>query len=314
MAFWKRLLERGVGRRKKTGFGSYRVFTRRFDKVVHAKQLADVLGRQSGEAARSHEAAWKAFETGLEEWRTGWHLRALSFAEAVRAGVSKKHRRATTVSILIDQSGSMRGQPMLLAAGAVNVADQFLQQLECHVEILGFTTSSWHGGQARRLWKSFLGPANPGRLCDLLHIIYRDGEEKSAGALWYDFKSMLRPDLPKENVDGEALQWAAERLRKRAHRRKVLLVISDGVPSDDSTLQANDMGILDRHLREVVAAIESDPDISLAAIGIGHDVSRHYAQSRVLQGPSDLGDELISLLAEMVMASSDISVVPEQGT
>lgn len=314
MAFWKRLFERGFRRKKTTGFGAYRVFTRRFDKVVHVKQLPDVLGRQSAEDARSHEAAWKTFQTGLEDWRTRWHLRALSSAEVVRAGVSEADRRDTTVSILIDQSGSMRGQPMLLAAGAVNVADQFLQQLECNVEILGFTTSSWQGGEARRLWKSFLRPSNPGRLCDLLHIIYRDGEQKASRALWYDFKSMLRPDLPKENIDGEALEWAAERLRKRAHRRKFLLIISDGVPADDSTLLANDVGILDRHLREVIAAVERDPDISLAAIGIGHDVSQHYSRSRILVGPSDLGDELISLLAEMLLPKSDISVVPGQGT
>ncbi|WP_429170566.1 cobaltochelatase CobT-related protein [Ensifer sp. LBL] len=283
----------------------YRVFTRKFDRVVHAEQLSDVLGCLPPEAARSHEAAWSIFQTGLEEWRMRWHLGALSSAEAVKSAIPKQIRDDTTVTILMDQSGSMKGQTMLLAAAAIEVTEQYLRSLGCSVEILGFTTSTWQGGEARKYWRALMKPERPGRLCDLLHVIYHDGIQENSGALGHRvFKPMLRPDLPKENVDGEALQWAAQRLRSRKRRSKLLLIISDGVPVDDATLLANDPGILDRHLQAVVATLEADPDISLAALGIGHDVSKRYARSRCLSGPGDLGAGLVDLLSEMLLAAA----------
>ncbi|MEI3850485.1 MULTISPECIES: cobaltochelatase CobT-related protein [Ensifer] len=284
----------------------YRVFTRKFDRIVHAEHLSDVLGRLPAQVDQSHETAWTIFQTGLEEWRMRWHLRALSSAEAVRAAVSDDVRNDLAVTILVDQSGSMRGQPMLMAAAAIEVGEQFLRGLGCTVEILGFTTSTWQGGEARKYWQALLRPERPGRLCDLLHIVYLDASKRNSGTPGHrSFKPMLRPDLPKENVDGEALQWAADRLRASRHGTKFLLIVSDGVPADDSTLLANDPGYLERHLHKVVAALETDPDISLAAIGIGHDVSKHYMRSRSVLGPSDVGEGLIDLLSEMLLSSAE---------
>jgi cobaltochelatase CobT subunit len=306
MGIWKHLTSLIARSKTRVASDDYRVFTRKFDRVVHAEQLSDVLGRLPPESIQSHEASWSIFQSGLEEWRMRWHLRAISSAETVRSAIPKQMRDDTTVTILVDQSGSMKGQPMLLAAAAIDVTEQYLRSLGCSVEILGFTTSTWHGGEARKYWQALMKPGRPGRLCDLLHVIYHDGMQENPGALGHRvFKPMLRPDLPKENVDGEALQWAAQRLKTRKHQTKLLLIISDGVPVDDSTLLANDPGFLERHLQKVVAALEADRDIWLAAIGIGHDVSKHYSRSRNLLGPSDLGAGLVDLLSEMFLAAAE---------
>ncbi len=189
---------------------------------------------------------------------------------------------------------------MMLAGTAVDVAQAFLGQLGCRVEILGFTTATWHGGKARRKWMRARQPPNPGRLADLLHIIYRSAEEAYAPDNPWALKSMFWHDLPKENIDGEAVQWAASRLRSRPEKHKVLVVISDGAPYEKSTLSANGVDYLDTHLLTVVNEIERRRDITLAAIGVGFDVGRFYRNTAVVKTAEDLGDGLPRLLSRVL--------------
>lgn len=206
--------------------------------------------------------------------------------------------RDTVVTLLIDNSGSMRGRPITIAATCADILARTLERCAVKVEILGFTTKAWKGGQTREAWMKDGKPAQPGRLNDLRHIIY-----KSADSPWRRAKRhlglMLREGLLKENIDGEALAWAAERLRARPEDRKILMMISDGAPVDDSTLSANTGPYLENHLREVIETIEGSPDIELVAIGIGHDVTRYYRRAVTIVDAEDLGgamiDELVGL-------------------
>ena len=278
----------------------YRVFTRAFDRIVTSAELDTVLGPPSPSDSVALDDAWSAFHTGLVAWRTKAHLGALEATERLRGCTTGEDRAETVVSLLVDQSGSMRGQSMLLAAAAVDIAQNFLSQLGCKVEVLGFTTVSWHGGRARRRWKWRLRPRRPGRLCELLHVIYRSANDHRTSTGGWAFRAMLRPDLPKENVDGEAILWAATRLRSRPEKRKVVLVISDGAPVDDATLLANDPEFLDRHLREVIQKLTDQNDVELAALGVGFDVSGYYSESSVIQVAEDLGTALIGLLERTI--------------
>jgi len=278
------------------GEDDYRVYTRDFDRVVAGERLGEVLGPLSPSQTAALDEAWEAFQSGLAGWKTNLHMAALEAAERLRS-VTPERRADTVVTLLVDQSGSMRGQAMLMAAAAVDVARNFLAHLGCRVEVLGFTTVSWHGGRARRRWVwRWRRPRQPGRLCELLHIVYAHADDRRAGAGRSNFRAMLRPDLPKENVDGEALEWAAGRLRARPEPRKILVVLSDGAPVDDATLGANGASYLDRHLRAVIQTIEVAGDIQLAAIGIGFDVGRYYARASLIRTPGDLGGELIGVL------------------
>lgn len=276
--------------------GTYRVFTRDFDVEVEADQLPSVLGPLPEDQREAHERAWAAFSGALQGWRTEIHLRALEASARIRSRLPAAQRADTTVTILVDQSGSMRGQSMLLAAAACDVAQDFLSHLGITVEILGFTTVGWRGGESRKRWLRTGRSPQPGRLCDLLHIRYRRADDVRASTGGPSFEPMLRPDLPKENVDGEAVLWAVSRLRSRLPTRKFLVVMSDGAPVDDATLAANDLGYLDRHLHEVVHAIEEAGDVRIVSVGIGFDPSRYYSTSSVVTTPEDLGQSLISAL------------------
>ncbi|MDQ3560998.1 MAG: hypothetical protein M3453_17815, partial [Pseudomonadota bacterium] len=217
------------------------------------------------------------------------------------SALTAEERADTVVAILIDQSGSMRGQSMLLAAAAADVVQDFVRHLGSAVEVLGFTTLSWQGGRSRRQWRSRWRPSAPGRLCDLLHIIYCSIDNQEIGTGGSVFKPMLRPDLPKENVDGEALEWAAARLHSLPKASKILLVVSDGAPVDDSTLYENDPAILDSHLKQVVGDITAKSNIKVAAIGIGFEVSRYYPNSATVKTAEDLGTAMVSLLETMII-------------
>ncbi len=202
--------------------------------------------------------------------------------------------RDTVVTLLIDNSGSMRGRPIALAAMAADLAAQALERCGIPVEILGFTTRGWKGGETAKRWAAAGRPPHPGRICDLLHIVY-----KPAGRPYRLARNsialMLRDGLLRENVDGEALLWAVSRLRARPERRRLLVVISDGAPSDRATLDANDSLYLERHVRDVVARIGADTELS--AIGIGHPVDRIFSDSVVLDRPDGLGAALLSQLS-----------------
>jgi cobaltochelatase CobT len=206
--------------------------------------------------------------------------------------------RDTVVTLLLDNSGSMRGRPITVAASCGDILARTLERCGVKVEILGFTTRAWKGGQSREAWLQAGKPPNPGRLNDLRHIIY-----KSADAPWRRARKnlglMMREGLLKENIDGEALDWAHQRLLGRSEQRKILMMISDGAPVDDSTLSVNSGNYLERHLRYVIEEIETRSPVELIAIGIGHDVTRYYRRAVTIVDAEELGGAMTEKLAEL---------------
>ncbi len=202
----------------------------------------------------------------------------------------------TVVTLLIDNSGSMRGRPITIAALCADILSRTLERCAVKVEVLGFTTKNWKGGKSREEWNKNNKPKNPGRLNDLRHIIY-----KSADTHWRQSKKnlglMLKEGLLKENIDGEAITWAYNRLVKRKEERKILMVISDGAPVDDSTLSVNSGDFLEKHLKKIVKFIENKSNIEILAIGIGHDVSRYYSKAIKITDVQELGDVMIEQLS-----------------
>ena len=206
--------------------------------------------------------------------------------------------RDTMVTLLIDNSGSMRGRPISVAAMSADIISRTLERCAVKVEVLGFTTRAWKGGQAREEWVAAGKPANPGRLNDLRHIIY-----KAADSPWRRARKnlglMLREGLLKENIDGEALLWAYNRLIGRPEQRRILMVISDGAPVDDATLSVNPGNYLERHLRDVIDYIENISPIEITAIGIGHDVTRYYRRAVTINDAEELGGTMMQNLTEL---------------
>ena len=206
--------------------------------------------------------------------------------------------RDTVVTLLLDNSGSMRGRPITVAATCADILARTLERCGVKVEILGFTTKAWKGGQSREAWLAAGKPANPGRLNDLRHIIY-----KAADAPWRRARKnlglMMREGLLKENIDGEALDWAHKRLLARTEQRRILMMISDGAPVDDSTLSVNPGNYLERHLRWVIEDIETRSPVELIAIGIGHDVTRYYRRAVTIVDAEELGGAMTDKLAEL---------------
>jgi cobaltochelatase CobT len=204
----------------------------------------------------------------------------------------------TIVTLLIDNSGSMRGRPITIAAICADILSRTLERCSVKVEILGFTTKNWKGGQSREKWNKNSKPKFPGRLNDLRHIIYKSGDTH-----WRQAKNnlglMLKEGLLKENIDGEAITWAYSRLKKRKEERKILMVISDGAPVDDSTLSVNSGDFLEKHLKKIVKFIEEKSDVEVLAIGIGHDVSRYYNKAIKITDVNELGDVMISQLSSL---------------
>ena len=212
--------------------------------------------------------------------------------------------RDTVVSLLIDNSGSMRGRPIAVAAMSADILARTLERCGVKVEILGFTTRAWKGGQAREKWLADGKPAGPGRLNDLRHIIYKSADapyrraRKSLGL-------MLREGLLKENIDGEALAWAHNRLLGRSEQRRILMVISDGAPVDDSTLSVNPGNYLENHLRGMIDYIENRSPIEIVAIGIGHDVTRYYRRAVTIMDAEQLGGTMMDSLTELFDENAD---------
>ena len=202
----------------------------------------------------------------------------------------------TIVTLLIDNSGSMRGRPITIAALCADILSRTLERCSVKVEVLGFTTKNWKGGKSREAWAKTDKPKSPGRLNDLRHIIY-----KGADTHWRQAKNniglMLKEGLLKENIDGEAIFWAYNRIKKRKEERKILMVISDGAPVDDSTLSVNSGDFLEKHLKKTVKFIETKSDVEILAIGIGHDVSRYYDKAIKITDVHELGDVMISELS-----------------
>jgi len=202
------------------------------------------------------------------------------------------------VTLLLDNSGSMRGRPIMVAACCADILARTLERCGVKVEILGFTTRAWKGGHSREEWLNALKPPLPGRLNDLRHIIY-----KAADAPWRRSRRnlglMMREGLLKENIDGEALTWTHNRLLARPEQRRILMMISDGAPVDDSTLSVNSGSYLERHLRQVIEEIETRSSVELLAIGIGHDVTRYYRRAVTVTDAEELAGVMTEKLAEL---------------
>ncbi|HTP82184.1 MAG TPA: cobaltochelatase subunit CobT [Alphaproteobacteria bacterium] len=302
---------------------AYRAFTTAFDEIIEADQLCDadeltrlrlhldqqlghlqgVIGRLANRLQRRLMARQnRAWEFDLEEGMLDAARLSRVVTNPVYPLSYKREKdtkfRDTVVTLLIDNSGSMRGRPITVAAMSADILARTLERCSVKVEILGFTTRAWKGGQSREKWLSAGKPPGPGRLNDLRHIIY-----KSADAPWRRARKslglMLREGLLKENIDGEALLWAHNRLVARPEQRKILMVISDGAPVDDSTLSVNPGNYLERHLRDVIEYIETRSPIELLAIGIGHDVTRYYRRAVTIVDAEQLGGTMTEKLAEL---------------
>jgi len=303
--------------------GDYKIYTTAFDEMVQAKDLCDpeelqklrkMLDRQltslQGVITRlANRLQRKLMAQQTRSWHFDLEEGVLDPARLSRIianpywPVSYKQEsesefRDTVVTLLIDNSGSMRGRPIGIAAISTDILARTLERCGVKVEILGFTTRAWKGGTAREKWLSDGKPPHPGRLNDLRHIVY-----KSADSPWRHTRTnlglMLREGLLKENIDGEALLWAYNRLMARAEQRKILMIISDGAPVDDSTLSANQGNYLEEHLKRVIRWIEDKTDVQLLAIGIGHDVTRYYTRALTLVDAEELGGAMTEKLAEL---------------
>jgi cobaltochelatase CobT len=301
----------------------YRAFTTAFDEVIEAEKLCDPdeLSRlrhlldqqlshlQSVIARLANRLQRKLLAKQTRAWEFDLDEGLLDAARLARVVVNpilplayKRERetefRDTVVTLLIDNSGSMRGRPITVAAMSADILARTLERCGVKVEILGFTTRAWKGGQSRERWLAAGKPPNPGRLNDLRHIVY-----KGADAPWRRARKslglMLREGILKENIDGEALLWAHNRLRERPEERRILMVISDGAPVDDSTLSVNPGNYLERHLREVIRDIERLGEVELVAIGIGHDVTRYYRRAVTIVDAEQLGGVMLEKLAEL---------------
>jgi cobaltochelatase CobT len=305
----------------------YKVFSQKFDEVIGAEELCDteeldklrayldkqlaqfhsVVSRLANRLQRRLLAQQnRSWEFDLEEGTLDPARLTRVVIDDMRGSFSPLSYkwekdtdfRDTVVTLLIDNSGSMRGRPITVAATCGDILARTLERCGVKVEILGFTTKAWKGGQSREAWLAAGKPPAPGRLNDLRHIIY-----KSADAPWRRAKRnlglMMREGLLKENIDGEALDWAHKRLLQRPEQRKILMMISDGAPVDDSTLSVNSGNYLEKHLRAIIQEIETRSPVELIAIGIGHDVTRYYKRAVTIVDAEELGGVMTEKLAEL---------------
>jgi cobaltochelatase CobT len=301
----------------------YKAYTQKFDEVVTAEELCDAeeltrlrayldkqLAHLQGVVARlANRLQRRLMAQQNRSWQFDLEEGALDPARLPRIIIdpyqplsfrqeSDVNFRDTVVTLLIDNSGSMRGRPITVAATCADILARTLERCGVKVELLGFTTRAWKGGLSREAWLQSGKPAAPGRLNDLRHIIY-----KAADAPWRRARKnlglMMREGLLKENIDGEALDWAHKRLLARPEQRKILMVISDGAPVDDSTLSVNAGNYLERHLRHVIAEVETRSPVELIAIGIGHDVTRYYRRAVTIVDAEELGGVMTEKLAEL---------------
>ena len=308
----------------------YKIFTTKFDEIIKAENLEkideanklrktldqqlvgfqDIVTKLANKLQRQLLAKQnRAWEFDLEEGLLDSSKLPRIIMDPYNSLSFKKEKdlefKDTMVTLLIDNSGSMRGRPITIAAICADILSRTLERCSVKVEILGFTTKNWKGGQSREFWNKQEKPKTPGRLNDLRHIIY-----KGADTHWRQAKNnlglMLKEGLLKENIDGEAINWAFSRLKKRREERKILMVISDGAPVDDSTLSVNSGDFLEKHLKKIVKFIEEKTEIEVLAIGIGHDVSRYYSRAIKITDVNELGDVMISQLGSLFDAKKKL--------
>jgi cobaltochelatase CobT len=301
----------------------YKAFTTRFDEIVESQELCDeeelgrlraYLDQQMGGLSNvvtrlANRLQRRLLAQQARSWDFDQEEGLLDAARLARVVVNPRHAlsfkieketefRDTVVSLLIDNSGSMRGRPIAIAAICGDILARTLERCGVSTEILGFTTRGWKGGQSREAWLAAGRPPNPGRLNDLRHIVYKRADEPYRHAR-RNLGLMMREGLLKENIDGEALLWAHNRLLARPEERRILMVISDGAPVDDSTASANGGTYLERHLRQVIEWIEKRSPVELIAIGIGHDVTRYYERAVTIMDAEQLAGAMVEQLARL---------------
>ena len=304
-------------------YGLYRIYTTEFDAIEHATTMRDgatlqgmrqeldrlVGNRLDGAVRWAHKLQRRLLSLQTRYWQFDLEEGVLDGARLTRLVThpfeplsykieQEREFPDTLVTLLIDNSGSMRGVPIANAALCAELLGRVLERCGVKTEILGFTTRGWRGGRARAQWVAAGQPANPGRVADLLHVVYKSADEP-----WRRARQclglMLDSNMLRENVDGEALLWAHARMMSRPERRRILIVISDGAPLDDATLDANDPQYLDRHLRATIESIEQHSPVELVGIGIGHDVTRYYRRAVTLGNPDTLGEAIVGQLLEL---------------
>ena len=311
------------GANRNFGDSKYKAYTHEFDEIIAAEELESekelirlrknldqqLLSLKNFISKLANKLQRKLLAKQNRSWEFDLEEGSLDTAKLTRIIIDplnslsfKKEKdinfKDTLVTVLIDNSGSMRGKPISVAAICADILARTLERCSVKVEILGFTTKHWKGGQSREKWTSAQKPLFPGRLNDLRHIIY-----KSADTPWRKSKNnmglMLKEGLLKENIDGEALKWAYNKILKRKEERKILMVISDGAPVDDSTLSTNTSDYLENNLKQTVKWIEKNSSVELLAIGIGHDVTRYYSKAIKIADVQDLGDAMINQLTDL---------------
>jgi len=309
--------------KKKTLKDKYKIFTDSYDEVKNAEELENdeeisrlrksldqqLTSLQSLIAKLANKLQRQLLAKQNRSWEFDLEEGMLDSSKLSRIVINPFHSlsykmeketefKDTVVTLLIDNSGSMRGRPISVAAICADILSRTLERCSVKVEVLGFTTKNWKGGKSREEWNSKNKPKNPGRLNDLRHIIY-----KSADKPWRQSKKnlglMLKEGLLKENIDGEALLWAFKRISSRKEERKILMVISDGAPVDDSTLSVNSGDYLEKHLKQTVKWIEENSKIEILAVGIGHDVTRYYKKAIKITDVQELGDVMINQLTRL---------------
>ena len=301
----------------------YKSFTKEFDEVINANELCDqkeleklrynldkqvftflplitkIANRLQRKLLAQQNRHW---DFNMEEGYLDTSRLSRIIANPQNKLSYKKEKdvefKDTIVSLLIDNSGSMRGRPITVAALCSDILAKTLERCQIKTEILGFTTKAWKGGESREKWIREKKPSNPGRLNDLRHIVYKSADSPSRRSK-QNLGLLLREGILKENIDGEALMWANSRLKNRQEKRKILIVISDGAPVDDSTLSVNPGNYLEKNLREVIYQIEKNKEVELIAIGIGHDVSRYYSKAVTIMDVDQLGEVLLEELSEI---------------
>jgi len=301
----------------------YKSFTKEFDEVINANELCDqkeleklrynldkqvftflplitkIANRLQRKLLAQQNRHW---DFNMEEGYLDTSRLSRIIANPQNKLSYKKEKEVefkdTIVSLLIDNSGSMRGRPITVAALCSDILAKTLERCQIKTEILGFTTKAWKGGESREKWIKEKKPSNPGRLNDLRHIVYKSADSPSRRSK-QNLGLLLREGILKENIDGEALMWANSRLKNRQEKRKILIIISDGAPVDDSTLSVNPGNYLEKNLREVIYQVEKNKEVELIAIGIGHDVSRYYSKAVTIMDVDQLGEVLLEELSEI---------------
>ncbi len=301
----------------------YKSFTKEFDEVINANELCDqkeleklrynldkqvftflplitkIANRLQRKLLAQQNRHW---DFNMEEGYLDTSRLSRIIANPQNKLSYKKEKEVefkdTVVSLLIDNSGSMRGRPITVAALCSDILAKTLERCKIKTEILGFTTKAWKGGESREKWIKEKKPSNPGRLNDLRHIVYKSADSPSRRSK-QNLGLLLREGILKENIDGEALMWANNRLKNRQEKRKILIIISDGAPVDDSTLSVNPGNYLEKNLREVIYQVEKNKEVELIAIGIGHDVSRYYSKAVTIMDVDQLGEVLLEELSEI---------------